>query len=251
MTLEQIVHDLTGNETLLSALAALVAIALFLWAPVRVFFRAIFVFVRSRFWNSQKKIRLTTRKQYMEELARLLEINRRQYRAVIVGPLFLHPNWVIERRNAMSATTSYDDKLLTFILAHSQKRNHNIRIILANRARYRTKVDKLVLEAERPKFIADMLQAIDLVWGVNAEKGPDLVCSDVGHFRIDVIFDNALVTAARLSPDRPLSGGLLSYSADEVQAQSELFDQVFDELSGGNAREVQKLKDFVTNLWAE
>lgn len=250
MTSSEIVSSLSTNEAWLSAIVAIIAIGSYVIKPIRFSIKSLIGFLRSRIINPQSKKKLPSRRAYMDKLINLLEINKNRYRAVIVGPLFLHPDWVLKRRNASSSTRSYDDKLFRFILANTNERNHDIRLILANRKRYKTKVDKLVLEGEREKFIEDMLAAVDLVWGGEGEKGPDLLCSDVGHFRIDVIFDHAVVSAARLSPDRPLNGGVLSYSKTEIEFQTETFDQVFDELSEGNAVEVQKLREFIMNLWS-
>jgi hypothetical protein len=249
--LQPLIDYVTKNVEVIGGLAALAAIWIFFKNGIVFAYRKLALFVRVYLIRSDKKRRLATRKEYMETLINLLSLNKKSYRAIIVGPIFLHPAWVVERRNKMSATKSYDDKLYEFIMSKSLKRNNDIRIILRNTERYEVKLNKLILAEDREEFKKDMLSAIDTLWGKNDEKGPDLVCSDVGHFRIDVIFDSAVVTAARLSNDRPVSGGFVSLNKNDHKIQTEIFDQVFDELSSGNSSEVQKLRAYVNQLWTE
>lgn len=248
----QVIMDfLEQYKEVIGIAAALIAIWIFFKNGLIFALRKIVILFKFYFARSDKKKMLVTRKEYMDELIKHLGLNSKSYRAIIVGPIFLHPNWVFERRNKISSTSSYDDKLYEFVMSKSLRRNHNIKIILRNTERYKTKLDKLVLPEERERFKQDVLLAIDALWGMNNEKGPDLVCSNVGHFRIDVIFDNAVVSAARLSDSRPVSGGMLSLSKQDHQVQTQFFDQVFNELSEGNSIEVNKLREYVRVLWSE
>ncbi|MCG9771623.1 hypothetical protein L1D59_23925, partial [Pseudoalteromonas piscicida] len=237
------------NNKVLVGVSATVAIITFFHKSLSTIFKKTQLFIKTKL--KLKSVLLPSRKAYMDALNSCLNMNKDTYRAIIVGPLFLSPPWVFDRRNRESSTKSYDDKLFNFLLSKSNSRTHDIRIILRNQNRYVEKIDKLVLPDEREEFKKCVLRNIDSLWGSSLERGPDLVCSDVGHFRIDVIFDKAMISAARLSKERPVNGGYISYDSVEINQQRHVFDQVFDELSRGNGSEVEELKRYIKNLWTE
>jgi hypothetical protein len=192
---------------------------------------------------------LRSRLELIQASLTLLTRPTHSYRATIVGPLFLHPVWYMERRNRKVQIPNYDEALANFIQQYGRDRTHEIRLIFTFSERYRAKVDLYVDPSERGRFQKELLEAVDALWGPIGDRGPDLCCVHPGFLHIPTIFDNAVITTYRPSQLTPTSEGLLSYSSDIVRRERSLFDTIFDTCSQGQEEELKKLKEHISKLW--
>jgi hypothetical protein len=191
---------------------------------------------------------LSSRKEYVETALSLLRGTHKTYRATVVGPLFLHPAWYVQRRAKSAQLPDYESEVHRFISARPA-RTHDIRLILRNCDRYRDKVDQFVRKEERSFFRDCLLKAIEEMWGQNGERGPDLCCVDTGYLRVELIFDNGMIASHRGGPKSPISGGQLWRDPEVIRNERARFDAVFDGSSRGQASELDELRNFVVNLW--
>ena len=192
---------------------------------------------------------LRSRRELIQASTGLLTAPTRSYRASIVGPMFLHPHWYMERRDKKVSYPNYDSILLRHIRQFGAERTNEIRFIFTNSERYRAKIEAYIEPSERLRFQTDLLKAIDSTWGLNGERGPDLCCVHPGFLHIQILFDNAVIITNRPSQMVPTAGGILSYSQDVIERERALFDNVFDSCSGGQHAELNKLRTHVENLW--
>lgn len=194
---------------------------------------------------------LHSREEHAAQAIEQLERGPQTLRATWVGPLFLHPQWYFDRRNADTQRPHIDIALLEYLRRIDVRRSHAHRLICRNAARYRAKIDRYVLPPERDRFIADVLSNVDELWGNDGERGPDLCCIDSGFLKVELIFDDSMIVSHRAGPTAPLSGGTIISDPDSILAERVEFDAVFDGSSRGQFRELQELRHFVRTLWLD
>ncbi len=192
---------------------------------------------------------LQSRRDLVEAALKLLQRPTKAYRASIIGPLFLHPDWYKERRNRKSQLPDYDSALGRHILKYGKERNHDIRLMLTFSDRYRAKISEYIQPNERQRFQEEMLKAVDDLWGENGDCGPDICCVHPGFIHIQMIFDSAVITTYRASQLTPTGGGLFSSSPDAIIRERAQFDTIFDTSSQGQSLELAKLHDKIKNIW--
>ena len=187
---------------------------------------------------------MRTRRQYVTAAISELR-NTKTFRGSTVGPLFLRPEWCMERRDRTSQMPNFDRQLLHLV---NSAPAGDIRIVFRNTERFRQKLDVLVPESERARFVHDTLAGIERLWG-SGERGPDLICRDTGHTNIDLIFDAAVLSTFRRHQFSPIEYGYLSRNQHEIDWAIQRFDSVFDAASRGREIELSQLKAFVVTLW--
>lgn len=199
--------------------------------------------------DNRNLVSLTDRTSHAEQAISLLAKQPQTFRCTYVGPLFLHPDWYFERRNADTHRPHIDSALFDCLRQTGFARRHDIRLILRNSPRYRAKVDRYVDSSERSRLIEDVLATITLVWGKHGEQGPDLCCVDSGFIRVELIFDHAMIVSHRAGPLAPLTSGTLITDPEEIDTERAQFDAIFDGSSRGQYRELSSLRAFVEHLW--
>lgn len=192
---------------------------------------------------------LSSRLELMNTIMAEITGDLSSYRATTVGPNFLHPDWVVERRNRQSTTPNYEAIYYSKVISSDHKRLHEHRIFFRNTKRYLDKVNRLVDPSERTRFIDDMIERILLVWGKNYDRGPSIRCHNVGFFRVEIVFPNSLIVGRRLEENGPVSGGVLIRDPTQIVQERSHFDQIFEAGYRGQEAEVQALETFVRNLW--
>ena len=192
---------------------------------------------------------LSSRLEFMKTSIKLLSRSKGFLRMTSVGPLFLHPNWYVELRNARVQLPNLDSSLRSFINKYASERTHDIRLIFRNVARYREKVDRFVACSERTRFIDDLIATTFKLWGRSGEHGPDLCCADTGFMQVELIFRGGVIVSHRAGAEAPISGGRLYRDADEIENQRQKFDTIFEGCSRGQLAEVDALRRFIENIW--
>jgi len=191
---------------------------------------------------------LNSRLMLIQEKIKLIK-NTSSLRHQCVGPFFLHPNWLHERRNSIIQSPNFDQILESFISQKCIKRSHEVRVIFRNTTRY---IEKLKFHIKNEKdlntFKLGILKNIDTVWGKDCSQGPDICCIDTGFIQIDSIFDEGAISAFRATPSTPVAKGTLICDPIDVQKNRERFDTVFDSVSRGQVNEVNSLRNFIEKL---
>jgi len=178
-----------------------------------------------------------------------LLLTTKSFRCTFLGPIFLHPQWLVNRRNKKTQRPNFDNTLLKFIKFNSGKYSGQISIILRNTQRYQDKLDELIKPAERTKFKKDMIMAIDDMFGIDGRNGIDICCHNPGHFKIDLMYDNQYLEGSRKSETNQITGGYMYSGKDQLKNAKKEFDSVFDIHFSTRQNEVLKLKSFINNLW--
>lgn len=193
-------------------------------------------------------IDLTSRLELVQKAIDLLKKNN-SYRTMVIGPLFIHPEWYADRRDSYVQIPNFDTIFYQYLLKSTRNRNHDIRIILTNGERYITKVNKYVKKNDRKKFQDDLIKSVYKIWGDSFSRGPDLCCINTGFSDINMIFDDNVITTYRPAPHIPTGGGTLYNNTEFVHRCRSRFDIIFDASSGGQQNEIKTLIKFIENLW--
>lgn len=193
---------------------------------------------------------LASRKELLEELVYQLSETECELRVNYVGPLFCHPSWYHERRDEAEGNAPNFDVAFHEYLMNSNHGSATTKVVLRNAKRYLEKVSALVLPNERESFKRSILQEVGNIWGEEGEKGPSIMCIEMGSFRHPMIFDDAVIEIVRDAPERPAIRGVVFSDSDYVNWERSNFDRVFEYSHRGQQRELAALREFVTGLWA-
>jgi hypothetical protein len=193
--------------------------------------------------------KLVTREDYLRECARQLYTTEDELYIQYVGPLCLHPNWYFERRDQITKLPNMDRPVQEFIRANADKRTSKVRLTFRNAPRYVDKINEVVRPSERDKFIQEVLEIIDQIWGKEAEKGPDLCCLDTGFLHIPTIYKRVAITSSRTGASTPIQQGALYLDRDIVELEKQRFNDIFDANNRGLKQELDVLKTYVQGLW--
>jgi hypothetical protein len=192
---------------------------------------------------------LQSRRHYVECAMTLLNKTGDNYRATVVGPLMLHPDWYFERREKSIQLPNYEKRVFQHLCELGSHRLNSVRFIFRNADRYKEKVDAYVYPDERARFIDDVCSSIDTFFGTNGEKGPDVCCVDTGFFLVELIFKDGVLQSRRKSSTTAIDGGTVYYDKDIIIQERSRFDTAFDSCSKGRQHELNELKQFVQGIW--
>ena len=203
----------------------------------------------TRILRASNERHLEDRRAFVRALVSHVEASPSSCRAQVVGPLFLHPPWWVQRRDNSSTLPDFDRALLAYIRRMcGSRKNHDIRLVFTLTPRYRDKVKNYLEPDELQVFKTDLLAQIDELWGVESDRGPDAICLDTGFYQIDYIFDDVLMSQSRLSPGTPTEGGWQYVDPDLVDRARSRFDRVFDSNWRGHAAEIDHLRTHIVGL---
>ncbi len=193
---------------------------------------------------------LNDRSAYLQAAVDGLSRTKRSFRAVFVGPLFLHPAWYFEEKSKVYGKVHFDPAVGAFLRRMSPESRNSIRIILRNATRYSTKVSELVPPGDRARFTKELDQSIVELWGRSGHRGPLVCCADTGPMKIPTIFDDSFLLTTRSTASTPVKGGTLHTGLAELKRERVLFDDVFRAHHRGQRTEVSALRAFVAQLWS-
>lgn len=172
------------------------------------------------------------------------------FRATFVGPVFLLPQWMVERRNVQRHTPNFSVAVRRFFDSLGEQQYSNVRIIMRNSSTFIKEYEPMVQPNEKKKFINDMLIEAQKLWGNNGEKGPHLCCINPGYLYLPHIFDSAVLTATRANAKAPVDGGWLDSSLEVTEREKDRFDKVFDGAQQGQSSALKILQDCIKKYWA-
>lgn len=193
---------------------------------------------------------LTTRSAFILACTESLR-SAQTIRATLVGPLLVHPKWYSDRRQPHRLYPNFDLALREKIMELRQNATllDDVRLIFRNSKRYTDKIDSVVFESEREKFKQDVLSGIDEIWGEDGQRGPRICCVDTGNLRVEVIYDDCILSSVRPRSGDPIEGGNLVRSRSSAKNERSTFDQLFEANYSGQHHEVMRLKNFISSLW--
>jgi hypothetical protein len=171
------------------------------------------------------------------------------FRATFVGPVFLFPPWMIEKRNRFKHTPNFSVAVRRFLQDAKAWDYESVRLILRNADRFAVDYGRIVKGADRNRLVQDMLQAVTVLWGENGDEGPPIRCIDPGYLHLPHIFDDAVLVGTRPSAGAEVDGGWIETSADVVARERDRFDNVFDRVEQSQSEAIEKLQSFLRTMW--
>lgn len=173
----------------------------------------------------------------------------RSLRTTLTGPLFLHTDAYYRRLNEDPSGRHMESDLRDFIDRLGGKRTSDVRLMLRCTDRYYASVAAHVAPGDRDAFTEHVLLQIDAVWGSDGSRGPDLCCYNTGIGELCVVFDRAVVTSWRSHETREMGYPMIVNRRREViENRRRRFDEQVDDNTEGQAREVEKLREFVLRI---
>lgn len=191
---------------------------------------------------------LSGRLEYMAACVEAIKGTTKEFRGIFVGPLLLHPDWYFSKRDSISMTPNFDRELKEFVKGQSATRTHSIRLLFRNTARYREKIMSVISQRELPRLKADILKSINEIWGTNRDRGPDVCCRDIGHFRLELLFEDLMIVGMREGSGTPIGAGVIYRNPKLMQVERAHFDRTFNSAAAGQRAELRRLIRFVNSL---
>ena len=189
-----------------------------------------------------------TKPEYNEEVIKELESQPNSLRAIIMGPYFLHPRWVIDRRSEREERRSFSLPLRIYLEGATPQSKRKVRLIIRNSPRYlEYLIEKkiLVKPEEVPILIQEMIRNLDDL----LKLGLFSFCSaDVGYYENVVITENSCFIYGRKTEVAPIEFFYQSKDPNKIKRESARFDRVFDTNYKGRNNEIAHLKQFIISL---
>ena len=185
---------------------------------------------------------LDTRASYLAEIRDRIDAGTTSLRSVYVGPLPLHPSWYFNLRDGATNLPNMDRSVARCL----EDPACETYLIFRNTQRYVSKVRELLPSDNLPVLAAQIIRRVDELYGSKAGRNNHLVCADTGIFHIPIIFDQAVITAFRSTPQTPVDGGILITDVDQVRWERLAFDRMFEYYQRASTdSQAELLKQFV------
>jgi hypothetical protein len=125
---------------------------------------------------------LLTRKEFNDAVINALESSPKLLRAIIVGPHFLHPNWIMKRRLERESRKSFSLALRTYLEKSLHQLDRDIRLILRNSVRYPEILKSLVQTDEVHNLVQEMKSTLYRMFSTSRLCSLNFCCMDPGHY---------------------------------------------------------------------
>ncbi len=184
---------------------------------------------------------------YNEEVIKELESQPNSLHAIVMGPYFLHPKWVIERRLEREDRRSFSLALRTYLEGSTPQSEGKVRLIIRNSPRYlKYLIEKAKVKPEEVHGLAlEMTRNLDNL----LKSGSFSFCSvDVGYYENVIITENAYFEYGRKTEVTPIEHFYQSKDYDKIKRELAHFDEVFDANYKGRNNEIASLKQFIMSL---
>ena len=128
---------------------------------------------------------LPTRKEYNDTVIEAIESAPKSLLAIIVGPLFLHPMSIIERRLEREPRKSFSLALRNYLRDSLYKDDRDICLIIRNSKRYPQIIKDLVEKYEVDDLIEEMKFALHQIFSPQRSHSTiSFCCMDPGLFQV-------------------------------------------------------------------
>ncbi len=189
----------------------------------------------------------STKEKYNEEVIKELETEPKSLRAIVMGPYFLHPQWLINRRIEREDRRSLSLALRTYLEKVANNPNTKVRLIIRNSPRYLNYLMEktLVGRQDIQKLIRAMIRNLD---ELSRSRQVSFCCTEIGYYQNVIITEHLCFRYGR----RCETGQIRRFSRvkdpDVIEQESDHFDEVFNKNCKGKDEEIAKLKQFIMSL---
>ena len=185
---------------------------------------------------------LLPRKEYNRKLIRVLNSEPQSLRAIVMGPHFLHPEWVItrEHRDKSESFSLTLHHYLTKVIKDPHKKAF---LIIRNSSRYIEYLKSRI----RPKRVSDLIP--EMMKNLDSLMAPCIKfrCLDTGWFEGLIITEGAVFTYFRETETSPITGGDIDLEKEKIKDFTDAFDRTFCR-DYNEKKEVDSLKEFIKSL---
>ncbi|MDY7031709.1 MAG: HNH endonuclease [Thermodesulfobacteriota bacterium] len=190
---------------------------------------------------------LPTRKEYNDMVIETIESKPRVFRAILVGPHFLHPQWLIDRRQKIEPRKSFRAALRTYLVESSHDRTRDIRLILRNSEPYPERLKRLLKQHEVYDLIQDMLRNLYSIFFEERPSTISFCCMDPGHYHGVVISEKSCFVYLRETSISRIDGGYELKDPSHVKMEADRFDMTFDANFRGLDEETNILENYIAS----
>ena len=171
---------------------------------------------------------LPTRKEYNDAVIEAIESNPKSLRAIIVGPLFLHPMWIIERRLEREPRKSFSLALRNYLKDSLYEDDKDIRFIVRNSKRYPQFIKELVEKHEVEDLIEEMKSALHEIFSRQRSHSTiGFCCMDPGLSQI-IITEKFCFEPNRDTDLSPIDSGNRFEDPTYIRMRKTQFERRFD-----------------------
>jgi hypothetical protein len=191
---------------------------------------------------------LPTRKKYNDAVIEALESSPKLLRAIIIGPHFLHPQWIIQRRLEREHRKSFSLTLRDYLEESLHPLNRDIRLIIRNSIRYPQEILKpLVKQHEIPDLIQEMKSALHTMFSNPESSHMSFCCTDPGLYQVLITEKSCFVTVRRTDQSL-IEDGYELKDPQVIEMELIRFDRIFDADFKGQGTEIDLLGHYIASL---
>lgn len=189
----------------------------------------------------------SSKEKYNEEVIKELEAEPKSLRAIVMGPYFLHPQWLINRRIKREDRRRFSLALRTYLEKAAKKPNTKVSMIIRPSPRYLNYLTEksLVGHQDVRRLIHVMIRNLDRL---SKSRQISFCCTEGGYYQNVIITEHSCFRYGR----RCETGQIRRFSRvkdpDVIEQESNHFDEVFNENCKGKDEEIAKLKQFIMSL---
>jgi hypothetical protein len=199
--------------------------------------------------STEKESSRLSKGDYNNKLVTEIESKPSFFRAVVHGPHFLHPTWLLQRRIKQYPQKSFSHALQNYLLDSIDKPERDIRLLTRNSSRYIKYLDEkqLVFADEISQLKDDMKKNLYKLFPIEKDNVPSFCCVDPDLFGL-IIADKSCFIYSRLSKDTPIQEAYFSNDDEMINTLSNAFDDIFDYNFKGRKNEIQRLEEYIQNF---
>lgn len=195
-----------------------------------------------------KFTQLPTRKEYNDAIIDAIESAPKSLLAIIVGPHFLDPMWIIQRRLEREYRKSFRLTLKNYLKESLERDDRDIRLIIRNSRRYTEVVKKDIRKCEIDKFVREMKSAMrSLLFPRKLGSTISFCCWDPGLFQV-IITDEFCFEPNRDTDLSPIDSGNRFEDPTYIRMRRTQFELKFDKNFKGLQTELKSLERYIDSL---
>jgi hypothetical protein len=190
----------------------------------------------------------STRKKFNDAIIGAVEAHPKLLRAIIVGPHFLHPHWVMKRRLQRESRKSFSLALRTYIEKSVHECDRDIRLILRNSIRYPEILKTLMSRNEVAVIIQEMKSTLHRNFSGSGSPCVSFCCVDPGYYYGVLITEKSCFITTRKTALSQIEYGYELKDPCFIEMELVRFDRVFDANFKGLDVEMELLERYITTL---
>ena len=191
---------------------------------------------------------LPGRKRYNDAVIEALESGPKLLRAIIIGPHFLHPPWIIQRRLEQEHRKSFSLSLRTYLEESLHQHDRDIRLIIRSSIRYPQEIlNDLVKQHEFRDLIREMKSALHTIFSTPESRHMSFCCTDPGLYQVLITEKSCFITVRR-SDQSLIEDGYELKDPQVIDMELTQFDRIFDANFRGQGAEIDLLERYIASL---